>query len=101
MTAFDQAVYRVVQQIPCGWVVSYGQVAALAGRWNAARAVGRALHRNPWPGVVPCHRVVFQNGALTSAFAFGGANIQRSLLESEGVAFTPDGRVDMARHRWE
>ncbi|MDR2670251.1 MAG: MGMT family protein [Oscillospiraceae bacterium] len=93
MTAFDRAVYDVVRQIPPGQVASYGQVAALAGRWGAARAVGRALHRNPWPGVVPCHRVVFQNGALTSAFAFGGANIQRALLEAENVASTPDVRL--------
>ncbi|MDR0380694.1 MAG: MGMT family protein [Oscillospiraceae bacterium] len=100
MTAFYRAVYDVVRRIPSGRVASYGQVAALAGRFGAGRAVGHALHRNPWPGVVPCHRVVFQDGALTSAFAFGGAHIQRSLLEAEDVVFTPDGRVDMARHRW-
>ena len=59
--------------------------------------MGVALHHNPAPGVGPCHRVVFSDGRLASAFAFGGEGVQRALLEAEGVEFLPDGRVDMAK----
>ena len=89
--------YAAVQKIPCGMVATYGQVARLCGSPRSARAVGYALHLNPLPGVVPCHRVVFSDGRLASAFAFGGEGVQRALLEAEGVEFLPDGRVDMAK----
>ncbi len=97
MTELSRRIYEAVRQIPAGSVMSYGQVAALAGNPGAARAVGFALHRNPEPGVIPCHRVVFADGRLASAFAFGGEGVQRAMLEAEGVEFLPDGRVDMAR----
>ncbi len=95
MTAFTRRVYEVVREIPRGRVMSYGQVARLAGNPRGARGVGFALHRNPEPGVIPCHRVVFRDGSLTDGFAFGGPDAQRRLLEAEGVGFLPDGRVDM------
>ena len=97
MTEFSKNVYAAVRNIPRGCVMSYGRVAALAGSPRAARGVGFALHHNPYPGEVPCHRVVFADGRLASAFAFGGEGVQRALLEEEGVEFLPDGRVDMAR----
>ncbi len=97
---FTKRVYEVVRQIPRGRVASYGQVAALAGNPRGARGVGFALHRNPEPGVIPCHRVVFKNGSVCTGFAFGGPEAQRALLAAEGVPFLPDGRVDMARARW-
>ena len=77
------------------------QIALLAGSPRASRIVGGALHRNPSPGVIPCHRVVFRDGSLAPGFAFGGAGAQRALLEAEGVPFLPDGRVDLPRCRWE
>ena len=92
-------IYAVVRTIPKGTVMSYGQVAALAGNPRAARAVGFALHRNPEPGETPCHRVVFTDGSVCTGFAFGGPEVQRMLLENEGVRFLPDGRVDMEKHR--
>lgn len=85
--SFSQRVYDVVCQIPKGKVATYGQVAALIGSPRSARYVGFALHSNPLPGVVPCHRVVFKNGACAPGFAFGGPDVQRKLLESEGVRF--------------
>lgn len=99
MNVFER-IYAVVQTIPKGKVASYGQVAMLAGNPRWARVVGYALHVNPKPGEIPCHRVVTRNGETSPAFAFGGADMQRTLLEEEGVTFLPDGRVDMEKHRW-
>lgn len=101
MGAFNDSVYELVRQIPEGRVASYGQVARLIGRPRNARFVGFALHVNPEPGVIPCHRVVFQDGSLAPGFAFGGEGEQRRLLMAEGIGFLPDGRVDMEHFRWE
>ena len=98
MTAFER-IYEVVRTIPKGKVASYGQIAALAGNPRWARVVGYALHQNPEPGVIPCHRVVHADGAVSSAFAFGGPNTQVELLKNEGVAFLDDTRVDMKQHQ--
>ena len=100
MTEFTRRIYEVVKQIPKGRVASYGQVAQLAGNPRGARGVGFALHRNPEPGVIPCHRVGFQDGSTCTGYAFGGPEVQRRMLEDEGVRFLPDGRVDMAACRW-
>lgn len=97
---FFQQVYEVVRQVPEGMVATYGQIAALAGAPRRARYVGYALHANPEPGTIPCHRVVFADGRLAEGFAFGGAGAQRALLEAEGATFLPDGRVDLAACRW-
>ena len=100
---FFSRVYAAVQRIPCGKVASYGQIARLCGSPRSSRAVGYALHVNPFPGVVPCHRVVNREGRLAPAFAFGGAEVQKELLEREGVeAVQRDGLyyVDMEKYRW-
>ena len=67
---------------------------------HRARYVGFALHVNPEPGAIPCHRIVFADGRLADGFAFGGPDVQRHLLEEEGVSFLPDGRVDLKECRW-
>ena len=90
-------IYDVVCQIPPGRVATYGQVAMLAGNPRWSRVVGYALHVNPEPGVIPCHRVVKRDGAVSPAFAFGGANRQVELLQNEGVEFIDASHVDMAR----
>jgi methylated-DNA-protein-cysteine methyltransferase-like protein len=95
MNEFSKRVYDTVKEIPAGCVMTYGQVARLAGNPRGARGVGFILHRNPEPGVIPCHRVVFKNGGVCTGYAFGGPDVQRSLLEGEGVIFLRDGRVDM------
>lgn len=97
---FNNRVYEIVRQIPEGKVATYGQIAFIAGVWRASRAVGYALHRNPYQGKVPCHRVVFKDGGLTTGFVFGGKDAQRQLLETEGVKFNTDGRVNMNQCRW-
>ena len=97
---FYERVYEAVQKIPMGQVASYGQIALLCGNPKASRAVGYALHRNPLPGVIPCHRVVNREGRLAPAFAFGGEDVQRSLLEAEGVQVDGEGYVDMKVYAW-
>jgi methylated-DNA-protein-cysteine methyltransferase-like protein len=95
-----QKIYAVVRQIPKGRVTTYGQIAHLAGNPRMSRVVGYALHVNPEPGVIPCHRVVNRKGELSGAFAFGGLGQQHLLLEAEGIEFLPDGRVDLRRYMW-
>ena len=97
---FFDRVYQVVRQIPKGSVATYGQVAFLAGSPRAARVVGYALHHNPMPGVIPCHRVVNREGRMAPGFAFGGPEIQRGMLEKEGVTFDEDGKVLLKKHQW-
>lgn len=83
-SVFDK-IYEAVMQIPLGKVATYGQIAVMAGNGGYARAVGNALHKNPAPGIIPCHRVVNAKGRLAPHFAFGGIDEQKNLLESEGV----------------
>ena len=88
---FQQAVLRADARIPRGQVRTYGEIAAQVGKPGAARAVGNALANNPFPLVVPCHRVVLAGGRL-GGFG-GGAALKRALLALEGVETDPDGRV--------
>lgn len=97
MSVFER-IYKVVCEIPKGKVATYGQVATLAGNPRWARVVGYALHNNPAPIAIPCHRVVNREGRVAEAFAFGGGNEQRRLLQCEGVTFLDDGSVDMEKH---
>lgn len=93
--SFFELIYKAVRQIPRGRVASYGKIAALAGKPRAARAVGWALHVNPDPENIPCHRVVTKNGEMASGFAFGGPQVQASLLKEEGVGLSDNLTVDM------
>ncbi len=96
MSYYDK-VYEIVKRIPRGKVATYGQIAAITGSPRASRAVGYALHFNPSPGMIPCHRVVNREGRPAPAFAFGGEQVQRRLLAEEGVEFDADGNVDLDR----
>ena len=97
MNTFEK-IYEVVKSIPEGKVATYGQVALLAGNPRWARVVGYALHVNPEPGIIPCHRVVNREGRVAPGFAFGGEGVQRQLLESEGIIFETDGRIDLEKY---
>ncbi len=98
--SFDGSVYEYLKTVPRGKVVTYGMIAHAIGHPRAARQVGNALHRNPTPVVIPCHRVVNREGRLAPAFAFGGPEVQASLLRAEGVE-VKDGYVDLAVYCWE
>ena len=97
MNTFEK-IYEAVSAIPEGKVATYGQIASIAGNPGWARVVGYALHVNPKPGIIPCHRVVNREGRTAPAFAFGGADTQRRLLEEEGIVFDKDGRVDLKKY---
>lgn len=93
-------IWRVVARIPRGRVASYGQVAELAGLPLAARRVGYAMHSLPAGSRVPWQRVVNAAGALSPRALPGGDELQRLLLEREGVCFDARGRIDLARYGW-
>lgn len=93
----SKRIYEAVKRIPKGRVATYGQVAEMAGDKKMARAVGNALHKNPDPSEIPCHRVVNAKGELSGAFAFGGEREQEKRLMREGVA-VKDGRVDLRKY---
>lgn len=82
-TAFQHAIWAALLDIPYGETRSYGQIAAAIGRPKAVRAVGQAIGRNPIGIIIPCHRVIGQNGTLTG-FG-GGLPIKEKLLKLEGV----------------
>ena len=96
---FFERVYAYLQKVPRGKVVTYGQIARALGAPRMARQVGYALHVNPMPGVIPCHRVVNRFGGLAPAFAFGGTDAQARLLAAEGVTVR-DGYVDLNVYLW-
>ena len=97
---FAQSVYEYLKTVPPGRVVTYGLIARAIGRPRASRQVGNALHRNPTPVVVPCHRVVNREGRLAPAFAFGGMETQARLLQKEGVEVV-NGFVDLKKYIWD
>ena len=82
-TDFQRRVWGATRRIPRGQTMTYGQIARQAGSPGAARAVGQAMARNPWPVIVPCHRVVGHDGRLTG-FG-GGLAMKRRMLEMEGA----------------
>jgi len=96
VTAFRSSVYGAIRQIPRGKVTTYREVARVLG-CRSPRAIGQALRHNPFAPEVPCHRVVASNAKLGG---FEGATDGRPLakkqrlLESEGVVFLSNGRVD-------
>jgi methylated-DNA-[protein]-cysteine S-methyltransferase len=89
---FQRSVLVAERTVPRGRVTTYRALAARVGKPKAARAAGTALAHNPFPIIVPCHRTVRSDGSL-GGFG-GGLPMKRALLEMEGVAFDPGGRVE-------
>ena len=94
MTTFER-VYAAVRLIPRGSVATYGQIARAIGNPRLSRVVGYALHVNPEPGVIPCHRVVNHAGRIAP-----GWSEQADLLRAEGVAFKDETHVDLRQSLW-
>lgn len=91
---FAEAVYAALRAVPRGRVTTYAALAAAVGAPRAMRAVGNALHVNPYAPAVPCHRVVRSDGAL-GGFA-DGSQAKKKLLVGEGVC-VKNNRIDLGR----
>lgn len=81
-----EKIYQAVSLIPKGKVLTYKQVAKIAGVKNP-RLVGFCLHKNKNLTKIPCHRVIKSDGTLASGYAFGGMKKQKEILEKEGIKF--------------
>ena len=97
MNTFEK-IYAQVRRVPYGRVATYGQIARLAGNPRLSRVVGYALHVNPDPKTIKCHRIVNRFGGLSSAFAFGGKEMHAELLREEGIELLPNGNVDLKKY---
>ena len=95
-----QRIYKIVKRIPRGRVATYGQIATLAGLDGHARQVGYALHSLPDGVHIPWHRVINAKGEISPRNAGDSHELQRMLLEEEGVEFSLDGRIDLKTFRW-
>ena len=95
-----ELIWTVVRTVPRGRVATYGQIAELAGLEGHARQVGYALHNLPEANDVPWHRVVNARGEISPRTAGDSHELQRMLLEAEGVEFDLRGRVDLKTYRW-
>lgn len=82
-TDFQQCVYSEAKNIPFGKIISYGELAKLINNSRAARAVGGALGKNPFPILIPCHRIVGNNGKLTGFSAIDGIELKRKFIDFE------------------
>ncbi|MBN2642227.1 MAG: MGMT family protein, partial [Victivallales bacterium] len=86
LTEFQQTVLRCLREhVPAGKVITYSALASLAGRPGAARAVGGVMKANPFPVLIPCHRVV--NADMSPGGFSGGLDVKIKLLASEGIIF--------------
>lgn len=88
VTPFTAKVFRAAQAVPAGRTVTYGDLAGVVGSPGASRAVGRAMATNPWPVIVPCHRVVAARGAPGGFSAYGGVVTKEKMLRLEGGTLT-------------
>ena len=96
-----QRIYKVVQKIPHGKVAAYGQIARLAGLGRNARMVGYALHKLPEGSDVPWHRVINHRGMISFSRGTASADeLQRRLLEQEGVIFDDKEQINLNHFGW-
>ncbi len=99
LISFKTNVYKICCSIPIGKVATYGQLAKLAGKPKAARAVGVFMKNNPRAPLTPCHRVVASNGKLTGYSGKGGISQKKKMLLKEGVFFK-NNRADLSLSLW-
>ncbi len=96
-------IYTIVRKIPKGQVATYGQIAELANLYGKARLVGYALYRVDRSSCdIPWHRVINAKGEVShSPLRHGTDYLQRSLLEEEGITFSPEGKINLRKYRWQ
>lgn len=95
MNLFTERVIRIIQGIPAGKVMTYGQVAATAGSPRGARQVVRVLHSMSKKYGLPWHRIINVQGEISLT-----DGDQRELLEMEGIIFKENGKIDLTVYRW-
>jgi methylated-DNA-protein-cysteine methyltransferase-like protein len=100
LSDYFKRVYEIVAKIPEGKVATYGQIAARLGDRCNARVVGWAMKAAPSELKLPCHRVVNRLGEMSPEYVFGSKQLQKDILESEGITFKKDGCIDMKKHLW-
>jgi len=101
MDGFFKTVHRIVEGIPSGSVMTYGQIAEMAGNPRASRAVGYAMRAIPSGSDIPWHRVVNSKGEISLRRTMQGEDdrlLQRAILEAEGVEFSKSGRIDLKKY---
>lgn len=97
--SFSTNVYKICRLIPKGKVATYGQLARLAGKPKAARAIGVFMKNNPNAPIVPCHRVIASDGNLAGYSGVGGIVRKKKMLLDEGVCFK-NNRVNLSLSQW-
>lgn len=99
---FYQQIYQLVRRIPAGKVATYGQIAALLGKPRHARQIGYALYRVAPDSDIPWQRVVNAQGMIShTPQRQGSDDLQRILLEQEGITFNSQDKLDLRRYRWQ
>jgi len=79
----DEKVYKKLLQVPMGKITTYGELAKAVGLQNGQRAIGKIMNKNPYPVIIPCHRVVSSNGSI-GGYAFG-QDVKTNMLTKEGI----------------
>lgn len=94
MKTFDK-VYDLVSKIPKGKITTYKALAKIVN--VDPRVIGFALHANKDPKNIPCHRVINSKGKISAGYAFGGKDVQKKMLEKEGIKFKKNETVDLVK----
>ena len=94
-----ELVYSLVRKVPEGKVATYGQIACMIGNPRLSRVVGYAMSSCPYDDV-PCHRIVNRLGELAKSFGEDGNEVQKYLLEKEGIKFDKDNRINLKKYGW-
>ena len=94
----EEQVYQKLLQVPIGYVVTYGELARAVGLNNGQRLIGQIMKNNPYPVIVPCHRVVKSDGKV-GGYAFG-QNIKKNMLLNEGIKFDRNRIADFEDRKY-
>ncbi len=89
----NEKIYKKLLQVPKGQITTYGELAKAVGLKNGQRVVGKVMNKNPYPVIIPCHRVVMSTGKI-GGYAFG-KNIKTNMLNDEGIKIQNDKIVDL------
>ena len=93
ITEQDRRVYALLARVPRGKVTTYGELAKAAGIKNGQRAIGRIMSKNPYPAIIPCHRVVRSTGQI-GGYAYG-TDVKNNMLAKEGITITDEKITNM------